>query len=54
MSVEEVYELTAIDPWFLAQLEELLVAEREFSALADVDAGAMRRMQLAARASVSS
>src|SRR6478609_495530 len=27
MSVEELYELTAIDPWFLAQLAELLEAE---------------------------
>jgi carbamoyl-phosphate synthase large subunit len=45
MSVDEVYELTAIDPWFLAQMEELLAAEREFAALAEVDARAMRRMK---------
>jgi carbamoyl-phosphate synthase large subunit len=45
MSVEELYELTAIDPWFLAQLEELLKAEREFAALAEIDAAAMRRMK---------
>ncbi|HEX7977648.1 MAG TPA: carbamoyl-phosphate synthase large subunit, partial [Gemmatimonadaceae bacterium] len=45
MSVEELYELTAIDPWFLAQMTELLAAEREFAALADVDADAMRRMK---------
>src|SRR4051794_10474578 len=45
MSVEEVYELTAIDPWFLAQMAELLEAEREFAALSDVDATEMRRMK---------
>src|SRR5215203_1798694 len=45
MSVEEVYELTAIDPWFLSQLQELLDAEREFATLAKVDAAAMRRMK---------
>jgi carbamoyl-phosphate synthase large subunit len=45
MSVEELYELTAIDPWFLSQMAELLAAERAFAALADVDADAMRRMK---------
>src|SRR5215211_3005444 len=45
MSIDEVYELTAIDPWFLGQLQELLEAEREFATFADVDAGAMRRMK---------
>src|SRR5829696_3972795 len=43
--IDELYELTAIDPWFLHQLQELLDAEREFAALADVDAAAMRRMK---------
>ncbi len=28
MSVEEIYELTAIDPWFLDKLEDLLVTEK--------------------------
>src|SRR3982750_3488249 len=45
MSVSEVYELTAIDPWFLAQLEDLLNAEREFAALSEIDAADMRRMK---------
>ncbi len=45
MSVDELYELTAIDPWFLAQMEELIEAERGWVALADVDAAAMRRMK---------
>src|SRR5215212_6114153 len=45
MSLDEVYELTAIDPWFLAQLQELLDAERAFAARSAVDAPAMRRMK---------
>jgi carbamoyl-phosphate synthase large subunit len=45
MSVEEVHELTAIDPWFLSQLDELLAAEREFAVLGDITASAMRRMK---------
>jgi carbamoyl-phosphate synthase large subunit len=28
MTVEEVYELTAIDPWFLDKFEELLETEK--------------------------
>src|SRR5215217_4586682 len=45
LSIDEVYELTAIDPWFLDQLQELLEEERAFVALPDVDAAAMRRMK---------
>jgi carbamoyl-phosphate synthase large subunit len=45
LSIDEVYELTAIDPWFLAQMQELLDAEREYVALDDVDVPAMRRMK---------
>jgi carbamoyl-phosphate synthase large subunit len=45
LSVEEVYELSAIDRWFLWQLAELIEAERWFAGLPDVDAGAMRRMK---------
>ncbi|MBI4543580.1 MAG: carbamoyl-phosphate synthase large subunit [Gemmatimonadetes bacterium] len=33
-TIAELYELTAIDPWFLGQLAELLEAERWFAALA--------------------
>ncbi len=32
LSVEEIHELTAIDPWFLAQLEELWHAEQDWAA----------------------
>ena len=45
MSVEELFELTAIDPWFLSQMEELIEAEREYAALASIDASAMRRVK---------
>jgi carbamoyl-phosphate synthase large subunit len=45
MSVNDVYELTAIDPWFLEQMRELVDAEREYAALDDVDAYALRRMK---------
>jgi carbamoyl-phosphate synthase large subunit len=33
LSVEEVHELTRIDPWFLAQIEELMTLEKEVAAL---------------------
>ncbi len=47
MQVSEVAALTGIDPWFLSQLEELLFAEDEYTALpaSDLDAAAMRRMK---------
>ena len=45
MSVAELHELTGIDPWFLAQLQELIDAERAYAALPGVDAPALRRMK---------
>ena len=45
LSVAEVYELTGIDPWFLEQMVELIEAEREYAALADVTEDDMRRMK---------
>ena len=45
MSDEELFRRTAIDPWFLAQLRELLEAEREYAALPAVDAEAMLAMK---------
>ncbi|HET7371877.1 MAG TPA: carbamoyl-phosphate synthase large subunit [Gemmatimonadaceae bacterium] len=45
LSVSDVYELTAIDPWFLEQLRELIDAEREYADLNAVDAYALRRMK---------
>ncbi|HEY2066089.1 MAG TPA: carbamoyl-phosphate synthase large subunit, partial [Gemmatimonadaceae bacterium] len=45
MSVEELNELTGIDPWFLSQMQELVEAERWYATLSSVDATAMRRMK---------
>ena len=44
-SIAEVHELTGIDPWFLAQLQELVDSERWYAGLPHVDAAAMRRMK---------
>ena len=40
-SVDEIHELTGIDPWFLAQLLELIAAERWYAGLGSIDAGAV-------------
>ncbi len=45
LSADEVAQASGIDPWFLFQLEELLAAEREFRALAEVGAVELRRMK---------
>jgi carbamoyl-phosphate synthase large subunit len=45
MSVDELHELTAIDRWFLAQMRELVEAERWFTGLTTVDAAPLRRMK---------
>jgi carbamoyl-phosphate synthase large subunit len=45
MSDAELFERTAIDLWFLGQLRELLEAEKEYAALPDVDAEALRAMK---------
>src|SRR5688500_17714121 len=45
MDVSEIAALTAIDPWFVAQMEELWEAERWYEALPDVGAEELRRMK---------
>jgi carbamoyl-phosphate synthase large subunit len=45
MSVEEIASLTAIDPWFVAQMHELWEAERWYEALPSIGADEMRRMK---------
>jgi carbamoyl-phosphate synthase large subunit len=45
LGVEAIAEATSIDPWFLYQLEELLLAERWFAGLAEVGAPELRRMK---------
>ena len=45
MSVDELHELTAIDRWFLSQMQELVESERWFTGLTTVEADALRRMK---------
>ena len=54
MSVEEVFALTKIDPWFLVQIEEIVKIELELdqlaidkgdAALASIDAGTLRTLK---------
>jgi carbamoyl-phosphate synthase large subunit len=44
-SDQELHELTGIDRWFLAQMRELVEAERWYSDLSEVDETALRRMK---------
>ncbi|HEY7406973.1 MAG TPA: carbamoyl-phosphate synthase large subunit [Gemmatimonadaceae bacterium] len=45
MDVAEIASLTAIDPWFVAQMRELWEAERWYEALPAVGADDLRRMK---------
>ncbi|TMG96949.1 MAG: carbamoyl-phosphate synthase large subunit [Betaproteobacteria bacterium] len=45
MSIQQVYELTAIDPWFLGQMEELIDAERRYASSSNESAAALREMK---------
>jgi carbamoyl-phosphate synthase large subunit len=45
LGVEEIHDLTRIDPWFLDQLAELYAAEAWFAGLTALDAPAVRRMK---------
>ena len=47
MSVEELYQVSKIDPWFLAQIEDLIWEETNLSeiALSDLDHDSMRRLK---------
>ncbi|MEE7567208.1 carbamoyl-phosphate synthase large subunit, partial [Xanthomonas sp. Kuri4-3] len=46
MSVDDVYALSYIDPWFLDQIEEIVATERQLAAdgLAALDAARLRRL----------
>jgi carbamoyl-phosphate synthase large subunit len=46
-TLEEVHELTHIDPWFLAQIKEIVDIEMELDdrTLADIGAGTMRELK---------
>src|SRR5919112_2060670 len=41
----ELHEITGIDPWFLAQMRELLAAEAEYAANPEPDADVLRSMK---------
>jgi carbamoyl-phosphate synthase large subunit len=45
LDVDEIYELTRIDQWFLSQMAELLEAERAFAALPSVGKDVLWRMK---------
>ena len=45
MTLQEVYELTAIDPWFLGQMQELIDAERHYAAARAVTPALLRDMK---------
>ena len=45
MSVDELNDLTHIDPWFLAQMQELVSAESDYSELDDPNADDVRNMK---------
>jgi carbamoyl-phosphate synthase large subunit len=45
MSIEEIYRITAIDPWFLQQMDELVEAERAYAEGPEPDAASVRAMK---------
>src|SRR5438874_534194 len=45
MSIQQLYELTAIDPWFLGQMQELIDAERRYAHAQTVSPSALREMK---------
>jgi carbamoyl-phosphate synthase large subunit len=45
ISIAETAELTGIDPWFIAQLAELIGAERRYAALSEVGRADLVRMK---------
>jgi carbamoyl-phosphate synthase large subunit len=45
MTIQQVYELTAIDPWFLGQMQELIDAERRYASARTVTPIMLRDMK---------
>ena len=45
LTVDDIYDLTKVDPWFLSQMQELLEAERDFEKLGDLAADDIREMK---------
>ncbi|HWE40980.1 MAG TPA: carbamoyl-phosphate synthase large subunit [Gemmatimonadaceae bacterium] len=45
ISLESINEMTGVDPWFLAQMRELVAAERRYATRGDIDADTLRTMK---------
>src|SRR6195952_4247707 len=45
LSIDEIYELTRIDKWFLEQMNDLLEAERRYRTLGEITTQEMRSMK---------
>ena len=45
ISIDSINEMTGVDPWFLAQMRELVAAERRYATRSDIDADAIRTMK---------
>ena len=45
VELADIHRITAIDPWFLSQMDELVQAEREYAALAEPDEETTRAMK---------
>ncbi len=45
LTIDDIYELTGIDRWFLAQMVEIIEAEKAFAALKTVDNDVLWRMK---------
>ena len=45
ISLEEIHQITKVDPWFLAQMQELVDAERDYVALPAVDTQSLKVMK---------
>ena len=45
ISLEEIHQITKVDPWFLAQMQELVDAERDYVALPAVDTPSLKVMK---------
>jgi carbamoyl-phosphate synthase large subunit len=45
IAIDAINEMTGIDPWFLAQMRELVAAERRYATRTEIDADALRTMK---------
>ncbi|MFL5562768.1 MAG: carbamoyl-phosphate synthase large subunit [Gemmatimonadaceae bacterium] len=45
ITIDAINEMTGVDPWFLAQMRELVAAERRYATRDEVDADAIRVMK---------